>query len=71
MAKKKTSNARSVRDYAPDWQSPCENCGSKPTLPVSGLCGPCHWGTADAVGGGWWDEATNDLDAEFCDEHIR
>lgn len=61
---------RTQRDYAPNWQHGCENCGSKPTVPVSGLCGPCHFGTADAVAGGWWDERAHDFDDEFVEEHL-
>jgi len=58
------------RDYRPDWNGRCENCGSSPTIPISGLCGPCHWGTAEAVGGGWWNESNDDLDEDFLDEHL-
>ena len=47
---------REIRDYRPDWQAKCENCGSSPTVPVTGMCGPCTFGEADMVGGGWWDE---------------
>ena len=64
MAKK--GNKRTMR---PDWDAHCENCGSTPTVPISGLCGPCHFGTADAVGGGWWDEDKNEMDDEFVREH--
>lgn len=56
--------------FRPNYEECCENCGSKPTVPISGLCGPCHFGTADAVGGGWWDEGTNDFNEDFVEEHM-
>ena len=37
----------------PDWQSPCQNCGSVPTVPLTGLCGPCTFGEAETAGGDW------------------
>lgn len=49
------------RDFAPNWQRACCNCAAKPVVPLSGLCGPCHWGTAAAVDGGWWDEAAKTI----------
>lgn len=61
---------RVEREYGPNWNAKCENCGSTPVVRCSGLCGPCHFGTAEAVGGGWWDEATKDFDADFLDEHV-
>lgn len=48
-------------DLRPDWRGRCHNCGSSPTVPLTGLCGPCTFGTAEAVGGGWWDEDTQSL----------
>ena len=51
-----------VRDFAPAWQSGCENCGAKPSVPISGLCGPCHFGMADTSGGGWWNESEQTLE---------
>jgi hypothetical protein len=58
------------RKYRPNWEQGCDNCGQKPTIRASGLCGPCHFGTAEAVNGGWWDEGADDFDMEFVDEHI-
>lgn len=58
------------REYRPDWNGRCENCGASPTVPVSGLCGPCHFGTAEATGGGWWDGGADDFDAVFVEDHI-
>lgn len=65
------TRSRLGRGYRPDWQGKCENCGSSPTVPTSGLCGPCHFGTAEAVGGGWWDEQANDFDKEFANDHLK
>lgn len=65
------SEKRAIRQFRPDWDHVCENCGQKPTVPLSGLCGPCHFGTADGVNGGWWDEGADDFDEEFVDEHVH
>jgi len=43
----------SVRDLDPDWATPCEVCGQVPTVPLTGLCGPCTWGESATVGGNW------------------
>ena len=48
-------------DFRPDWSLPCENCGATPVVPLSGLCGPCHFGEADTVQGGWWDEQKDEM----------
>lgn len=64
------TKARAQRDYRPNWDGKCENCGASPTMRVSGLCGPCHWGTAEATGGGWWDEAKDDFDSDFLEAHL-
>ena len=40
-------------DTEPDWEGECENCGEKPIVPITGLCGPCTWGEADTIGGNW------------------
>jgi hypothetical protein len=40
-------------EMAPDWKKGCEVCGQKPTLPLTGLCGPCTFGEADTAGGNW------------------
>lgn len=37
----------------PDWSVGCEVCGQKPTLPLTGMCGPCTFGEAETVGGNW------------------
>lgn len=36
-----------------NWGSPCCNCGDKPTVGDTGLCGPCCFGEAETVGGNW------------------
>jgi hypothetical protein len=37
----------------PDWNTPCASCGAKPTMPLTGLCGPCTTGEAETSGGNW------------------
>lgn len=37
----------------PDWTSECEVCGQSPTVPETGMCGPCTFGEADTIGGNW------------------
>lgn len=37
----------------PDWTKGCENCGEKPILPLTGMCGPCTFGEAETAGGKW------------------
>jgi len=41
------------KDTEPDWNTPCLNCGAKPIVPCTGLCGPCTFGEADTSGGNW------------------
>lgn len=53
--------AEVTRCFRPNWQKGCENCGTKPSVPMSGLYGPCHFGTAAALNGAWWDEKSQDL----------
>lgn len=36
-----------------DWGRGCGNCGAKPVVAASGLCGPCTFGEADTAGGNW------------------
>jgi hypothetical protein len=36
-----------------DWNTPCSNCGAKPTMYPTGLCGPCCTGEADTINGNW------------------
>lgn len=37
----------------PDWSGKCIYCGQSPVVPITGLCGPCTFGSADAAGGNW------------------
>ena len=48
----------------PNWREHCVNCDELPTVPESGLCGPCHFGEADTVFGDWWDDKLDDLKGE-------
>lgn len=50
--------------FEPDWDGKCGNCEDMPTVPISGLCGPCHFGTAQALHGDWWDDKTESLNTE-------
>ena len=36
-----------------DWEHPCDVCGALPTVPETGMCGPCTFGEADTAGGNW------------------
>lgn len=40
-------------DTEPDWDTPCIVCGEVPTLPATGMCGPCTFGEAETIGGNW------------------
>jgi hypothetical protein len=55
------SDAEWQQMMTPDRTRTCLNCHQTPVVPVSGLCGPCHFGQAAAVNGGWWDATTQDL----------
>ncbi len=37
----------------PDYDTPCEVCGVTPTVPATGMCGPCSFGEAETAGGNW------------------
>jgi len=39
--------------FEPDWLETCDVCDSSPTVPSTGLCGPCTFGEADTAGGNW------------------
>ena len=68
--RKRIANRRLVKELRPDHSKSCPNCSQSPVVPMSGLCGPCHFGTADAVHGGWWNESADDLDAAFVEDHL-
>lgn len=60
MSKANTPSKREPRvltnedpEAKPDWKHACENCGAVPTLPLTGMCGPCTFGEADTAGGNW------------------
>lgn len=54
MGKAKKQKAEEHPDSCePDWSGSCDNCGESPTVPATGLCGPCTFGEADTVGGDW------------------
>jgi hypothetical protein len=40
-------------DTEPDWDTPCSNCGSVPSMPLTGMCGPCTFGEAETLNGNW------------------
>lgn len=40
-------------DTEPDWEHECIVCGAVPTLPATGMCGPCTFGEAETIGGNW------------------
>lgn len=37
----------------PDLEGECEVCGQSPTVPLTGMCGPCTFGEAETIGGNW------------------
>lgn len=41
------------KETKPDWTHNCENCGSAPVVPITGMCGPCTFGEAETAGGNW------------------
>ena len=40
-------------DTKPDWNEKCMVCEAVPTLPITGMCGPCTFGEAETHGGNW------------------
>ena len=42
-----------LSDGDQDWLTGCMNCGEKPTMHPTGLCGPCCTGDASTAGGAW------------------
>ena len=47
----------SLKAFQPNWEAVCEVCCASPTVTATGLCGPCTWGEAETVAGGWWGDA--------------
>lgn len=37
----------------PDWKKECSNCGEKPVVPATGMCGPCTFGEFETCDGKW------------------
>lgn len=44
---------RSDPEMEPDWSGKCSVCDESPTVPFSGMCGPCTFGEASTLGGNW------------------
>ena len=42
-----------LNDGDKDYDTPCQNCGEKPTVHPTALCGPCCFGEAETYGGNW------------------
>jgi hypothetical protein len=40
-------------EMQPNWSGKCDVCRQGPTVPLTGLCGPCTFGEASTVGGNW------------------
>lgn len=36
-----------------NWNKKCGVCGQLPTVPETGMCGPCTFGEADTAVGNW------------------
>ncbi len=48
-----TATKANATECNPDWSGECSTCGSSPTVPATGLCGPCTFGEASTAGGNW------------------
>jgi ribosomal protein L37E len=53
MDKVKGKIVSKLKDGDQDWETECSNCGQKPTVHPTGLCGPCCFGEAETIGGNW------------------
>ena len=63
-----TDSPEEMREnFEPDWGKTCNRCKAIPTVPISGLCGPCHWGISDTMAGDWWDERSGELNWDLID----
>jgi hypothetical protein len=58
-----TADNTPSNDATPDWETPCVNCGTTPTVTITSagnmihhtqLCGPCCWGEADTLDPSNW-----------------
>ena len=57
------SDVLEMDGYKPDYESKCENCDQSPCVTAVldgkevhhfGMCGPCTFGTAQALDPDWW-----------------
>jgi len=62
--KLKPSQENLKKNFEPDWDNFCSNCMGLPIVPISGLCGPCHFGTIDAMLGNWWDPISKSINPD-------
>lgn len=51
--KQRERSAADEAEFAKNFDVPCANCGQKPTVGNTELCGPCCFGEADTAGGNW------------------
>ncbi|HBB9120185.1 hypothetical protein HW877_14695 [Serratia marcescens] len=51
--KKEKQKPEPLFNGAKNWRVGCDNCGQKPTVHPTGLCGPCCFGEAETAGGNW------------------
>jgi hypothetical protein len=51
--KKELPRRDDASDMEPDWEHECDVCGSVPTVPETGMCGPCTFGDASTADGDW------------------
>jgi hypothetical protein len=45
--------ATNERAFEKNWRIACLNCGERPTVGTTELCGPCCFGEAETVHGNW------------------
>ena len=50
MPKVKTATKEQIE---PDYGHECDVCGVVPTVPLTGMCGPCTFGEAETINGNW------------------
>lgn len=55
--KSQMTKVAKAREAAPnidaDWGGRCDICGQSPTVPETGMCGPCTFGESETMGGNW------------------
>lgn len=51
--KNKDQKAPQLFNGAKNYRVACSNCGQKPTVHPTGLCGPCCFGEAETANGNW------------------